>query len=477
MRRPVERIAVFGGGIVALSAACAVARALPNVAVSLVTTPPDPAALADRLPGSLPAIHAFHDAIGFPEAELIRKAGAAPRLAIRFENWSASGGPWWHAGGPFDPPGLPFHWQIAHDAGDPTPLDALHPGAALAAAGRFDSASEHALALDPEGYRAGLAALARHRRVALTEGTVAALDRQADGRVAAVLLADGRRIAADLFIDATGPAAALLARLDAAFEDWGALLPCDRLLLARSAPTLSPVETVAALDCGWRWRTPGRGASLDGLVWASALTSADGAARRFTAETGLAPAETIAFRPGRRRASWVANVVGIGDAAVTADPLHATNLHLAHSAILRAIDLMPDRDFAPPLIAEYNRRTAAETARVRDFLAAHYARSGRSDGELWRAAAAAPLPDSLARTLALFEARGRLPHFDEESFARADWQQALLGLGITPRHHDPAALAMPSGERAMLLATAARRVAAKVAAAPPYRLALTNMLS
>ncbi|HEU4961987.1 MAG TPA: tryptophan halogenase family protein [Sphingomonas sp.] len=477
MRRPIERIAVFGGGIVALSAACAFARALPNIAVTLVATPPDPAALADRLPGSLPAIHAFHDAIGFPESELIRKAGAAPRLAIRVENWSASGAPWWHAYGPFEPPTLPLHWQIARDAGDPAPLDALHPGAALAAAGRFDPTSEHALTLDPEGYRTGLAALARHCRVALAEGTVAALDCETDGRVAAVTLAGGRRIAADLFIDATGPAAALLARLDGGFEDWSALLPCDRLILARSAPDPSPVETVAALDCGWRWRAPGRSASLNGLAYAAALTPAEVAARRFTAETGLVPIESIPFRPGRRRASWIANVVAIGDAAVVVDPLEATNLHLAHSAIRRAIDLMPDRDFAPPLIAEYNRRTAAEATRVRDFLAAHYVRSGRTAGELWRAAAAAPLPDSLARTLALFEARGRLPHFDEETFARADWQQALLGLGVAPRHHDPATLAMPGADRSALLAMAARRIAATVAAALPCRVALAKMLN
>jgi tryptophan halogenase len=476
VRRPIERIAVFGGGAVALSAACAFARALPRVAVSLVATPPDPAALADRLPGTLPAVHGFHEAIGFPAAELIRKAGAAPRLAIRFENWSASGAPWWHAYGAFDPPSLPLQWQIARDAGDPTPLHALHLGAALASAERFAMTADHALTLDPEGYRAGLVALARHHKVAPASGTVAVLDREADGRVAAVVLTDGRRIAADLFVDATGPAAVLLARLDDRFEDWSGVLPCDRLLLAHGAPALSPVETVTALDCGWRWRTPGRGTTLEGLAYAAALTPADEAARRFTAETGLDPAETIAFRPGRRHESWIANVVAVGDAAATLDPLESANLHLAHSAIQRAIDLLPDRDLAPPPIAEYNRRTAMETGRVRDFLAAHYVRSGRSRGAFWRAAAASPVPDSLARTLALFEARGRLPHFDEETFRREDWQQVLLGLGIVPHHHDPAALSMPAADRAALLAATTRRLAAAVAAAPPDPDAVRRML-
>ncbi|TPG38307.1 tryptophan 7-halogenase [Sphingomonas koreensis] len=478
MSAPIARIAVFGGGLVGLSAATAFAHALRGTQVELIATPADPAALADRMPGTIPSIRTFNDAIGFPEPEMIRGAGAIHRLAIRFENWAADGAEWLHGYGQFGPRGVAnfaAQWAIASAGGDQTPLHKHHMGAALAAAERFAPPSEdprspladftYALTIDPSGYHAGLSALAEHRRIASSHGAIGAVERGENGRIVSVALADGRSIVADLFIDATGPSALLLSQLDDSFERWSDVLPCDRLLLARAPPSLSLVETVTALDCGWRWRAPGRRASSLGLAYASALTPEDEALHHF----GPAPEESVAFCPGRRPHSWIGNVLAIGDAAVAVDPLEATNLHLAHSAILRAIELLPTRNFAPPLIAEYNRRTRDETIRVRDFLAAHYCRSGRRRGAFWRAASAARLPESLARTLDLFEARGRLPHFEEESFRDEDWKAVLLGMGVIPARPDPVALVMTDHDRTELLRTTEQRIAAIAVAAPTYR--------
>jgi hypothetical protein len=51
--------------------------------------------------------------------------------------------------------------------------------------------------------------------------------------------------------------------------------------------------------------------------------------------------------------------------------------------------------------------------------------------------AGAPVPESLARTLAQFERRGRLPFFEEETLDRESWLAILLGLGMLPRALDP----------------------------------------
>ena len=79
---------------------------------------------------------------------------------------------------------------------------------------------------------------------------------------------------------------------------------------------------------------------------------------------------------------------------------------------------------------------------MRDFAALHYVRSGRNTGAVWRAMALAPLPDSLAHTLDQFEARGRLPFYEEEIFDRHGWLAVLLGMGITPHTADPASTAI-----------------------------------
>lgn len=473
MSDPLTRIAVFGGGLVGLSAATALARALPQAAVELIATSADPAALADRLPATLPALAAFNEAIGFPESDMLRRTGAMHRLATRFDGWSADGSPWLFGyGAPGEGPRFVHHWLAARAGGDAMPLAEYHPGATLAAAGRFAPEADYALTIDPAGYRAGLIALAQHRRVTLTQGRIAAIERAGDG-IAAVALADGRRIIADLFVDATGPAAALLSALDPVFEDWGDLLPGDRLLTGEAAPAPVLHDTVTALDQGWCWRVPGRARTTLALTYAAA-TLDDEAARLFTATTGQPPVERLVFRPGRRR-SWIGNVVAFGDAAVVVDPLHATNLQLAHGAILRLLHLLPDRRFAPALRDEFNRRTATATSRVRDFLAMHYRHSPRT-GPFWRRAAQASPPDSLAETLALLGARGRLPHSEEETFQPAEWQMAAIGLGLLPARIDALALAMPAETRRAILRSARERVAALARAAPPYPEALARLL-
>lgn len=478
-----RRIAVFGGGLVGLSAAAAFARALPRAMIELIATPADPAALADRLDATLPSIKAFNGRIGLTEADMIRRAGATHRLGTAFSGWSADGATWAHGFGLHGPRGVSGfhqHWLDARRAGETTPFHAHHCGAMLGLAERYEppaddpdsplSGFDYALRIDPAGYRAGLLALARHLQVPMSEGAVGDLDRGPDGRVEGVRLVDGRRIEADLFIDATGPGAALLSRLDDAVEDWAEALPCDRLLIGGDRPpALSLLDRVGAVDAGWWWQAPGRNRTGGGLAYAAALTPDDTAARALEAATGQAPAETIAIRTGRRPASWIGNVVAFGDAAVALDPLTGMSLHLAQTAILRAIELLPGRSCPPPVLREYNRRTADATGRARDFASLPYLRSGRTSGALWRAMQEREPPDSLAVTLGQFEERGRLPHFEDEPVERDDWLAVLIGLGIMPRRPDPAAGAMDEASRAAMLARSMERINAVVAAAPAYR--------
>lgn len=475
--RAIRSVAVLGGGIVGLSAAAAFARALPGLAITVIETPPDPAALADRLPGSAAAIHLFHERIGMPEGELLRSGAATPRLALRFEHWSADGGPWLYFEGEcgLAMDGLPFHqiWARARRAGRARPWHLYAAAGALAEARRFalpeqDSRSplstyDYALRLDPERYRAILAALADHLRVTRTAGNLAGIGRREDGGIAALNLADGRRIPADLFLDCAGPAAPLLSILDDGFEDWGESLPCDRVLLggAPEAPP-DPTDLFAALGAGWRFAA-GRFA---GFAYAS-KAAGDGKARQaFASAGGVHEAEKVTLRPGRRRQPWRHNVLALGDAAVAVDPLHWASLHLAHLGILRALELLPGRDCHPLELAEYNRRIAQETGRWRDFLALHYLRGPRR-GEFWQEASRRRSPPDLARTLRLFESRGRLP-FYEDDLARESWLTALLGLGLLPARTDPvAAGADPTAAEAGMGRLLAR-FAELPAQVPPY---------
>jgi tryptophan halogenase len=451
--RTIRSIAVAGAGIVGLSAAIAFARALPKARVSLVALPTDPSALADRTAATMPTVHRFHAAVGLDELDLVRRSIALHRLGTSFSSWSASGEPWYLAFGDYGQPAgrLPFHqvWAAARGVEGTLPYHRYCAAALLAEAGKFvhpvqDTASPlstylYGLFLDPALYRARLEEQLEAQQIERIDGALASVERSGDGRVAAMLLGDGRRIEADLFIDCAGPSAPLLSALDDGFEDWSDSLPCDRLLTGEGKQAgPSSCDAAIAIPEGWLWTVPLPGRTLSALLYHSATPEAE-ARRLFAQEAGVEEAGAVAFRPGRRPAPWTGNVLALGDASVALDPLHGAGLHLAHSAILRALELLPGRDCHELELREYNRQTGQETLRVRDFLALHYLRSGRSEGAFWRSLEGRPAPESLAHTLEQFEERGRLPFYEEESFTPDQWAAALLGLGVYPRAADPGA--------------------------------------
>lgn len=478
-RPPIRSIAILGAGLVGLSAALAFGRALPGVSVTVLATPPDPAALADRLPGTLPGIADMLPAMGIDEAMLVARGAATHRLGQVFEHWREDDAEWVHAygetGAPMD--GVAFHqrWLRARRAGAPLPFHRYGPAATLAQAGRFVhpvddprsplSRIDYALRLDPA--RAGVIFAERAQRlgVRIVPAVLRAVDRTADGGMAALRLDGDRTVTADLFIDCSGPAAPLLA--DRGFESWSDALPVDRLLLtATPLATPSPQDHYTANASGWRGWWPLRDRALVGLAYTDGVTS-EARARRVFGEAGR-QAEAIALRPGRVCAPWQHNVLALGDAAVASGPLEWTGLTLAHAGIALALELLPGRDFHPLELAEYNRRAELRAGRVRDFLALHYQAGARRKGELWQTIRNRAPPPDLARTLARFAQRGVLPHFEEESFDRHSWLSTLIGLGVTPTYDDPAAMSIDPADGAAGLTALAATLATLPARLPSY---------
>jgi tryptophan halogenase len=454
--RAIRSVAVLGGGLVGLSAAAAFARALPKLAITVVETPPDPAALADRLPGSTSSIHRFHASVGLDEQALVRAGAAVPRLGLRFENWPAGSEPWYHVDGEHGAPAgkTPFHqlWARARREGRAEAWHRYAAAGVLAEAGKFVhpqpgtplAAFDYALRLEPERYRALLAAHADRLRVTRIAGSFGSVEMRADGGVAALVLADGRHVASDLFIDASGPVAPLAAAVSDGFDDWNAVLPYDRVEIGEAPLSAAdPNDTILGGTQGWQFVAPFPGKTFLG---------------RVNASSGEADDASIAIRPGRRRTPWVRNMLALGDAAVALDPLHWPNLHLAHSSIARAIELLPGRDCHPVETAEYNRRARIEAEQMRDFQALHYLRAG----------VALETPDSLARVLDQFERRGRFVHQDEDSLLEEIWISALLGLGVVPRAIDPLAASLSAAPAAAGMAEMRAGLARLPAQLPRY---------
>lgn len=462
---PIRRILVVGGGIVAWSAAAAFKRRLPWLDVAILPQPVAPAAFADAMMPTLPSIQGFHADLALNDADAVVRTGSGLRLGTLFAGWAPVPREYLHAYGPHGQPfgatSFHLHWARLAAEGIAAPFDAHAPAAALARAGRLAPASdplfdgyEYGLQIDLARYRDMLHAFAQHCGVRVANGDLVRVERRADGFIDHILLSDGTICAADLFVDATGPAALLCDPRDGLWEDWSDTLLCDRLIQADGAGQGEPplYDSVTAIPAGWRWHAATTARATLGVCYAHRFSDDATAMADMRAATGIDVASPpTAFASGTRRAAWQRNCVAIGDAATAIEPLEWSNLHLAHSAIDRIVAMLPGVGCAPVELAEYNRQAYAEAIRVRDFVLLHYV-TARRDEPFWRAAAAVPLPPTLAHTLGLFRERGRLPIHEEETFARDSWLAVLFGQGVLPMRIDPLVAALPAAEVAQAMA-------------------------
>jgi tryptophan halogenase len=475
--RPLKTVVVAGGGIAGWSAAAALKRRVPTLDLTILPIAPGPDALTDRIAATLPSIMGFHRDLGIGLADAVVRTGSSYRLGTRFGGWSDRPD-YVHAYGPAGRPlataSFHLHWIREAHAGRAAAFDSFCGAAALARLGRVADPAEampdalagleYGLTLDLAGYAAMLRAFAGHCGVIERPRGLRGATLDADGRIDALVLDDDEKLRADLYIDCTGPAARLRSAIDDRRDDWRRWLPCDRVLFGEPASGAqpSPLDEADAWSAGWRWTSHGARDRTQGVVYASDHASEDDAARVLDAPAG----PPMAIAAGNRTEPWRGNCVAIGEAATVIEPLEWTNLHLAHSAIDRLIAMLPDAECAAVEAADYNRQAVAEAERVRDFVALHYAVAKR-DEPFWRACAAAPLPDSLAHTLALFRERGRLPFYEEETFARDSWLTLLFGQGELPRRVDPLVRSVSDEPARHFMADWQAAIAASAPSHPP----------
>jgi tryptophan halogenase len=314
---------------------------------------------------------------------------------------------------------------------------------------------------------------AEQRGVTRQEGRIVGVDRQAEsGRIEAVRLENGTRIAGDFFLDCSGFQGLLIEQtLKTGYEDWSHWLPCDRALAVpceKNDANFFPYTRSTAHRSGWQWRIPLQHRTGNGHVYCSRYISDDEAAAVLLENLDgkpLAEPRLLRFRTGRRRKFWNGNVVALGLAGGFMEPLESTSLHLVQAAVFRFLSLMPTSAAPDPSAeAEFNRLCDVEYEQIRDFIILHYVANERSE-PFWRDCRAVPMPDSLAHRIELFRARGKVARHDGQLFADSSWIAVMMGQGIAPAHWDPLADIPPLAElqaRAMELRENLHRAIARM---------------
>lgn len=488
---------IVGGGTAGWMAAAALARFAPHKRTILVES--DAIGTVGVGEATIPQIHLFNQALGLDEAEFLAATKGSFKLGIEFAGWREAGHSYLHAFGPIGRAHgiVPFHqmWLRAHAAGKARPLSAYSANDIAARNNRMGVPQggapqdfPYAYHFDAGLYAAHLRAYAETRGVERIEGTVAHVRQHADsGDIAGLELDGDRAVGGAFFLDCTGFRGLLIEQaLEAGYDDWSALLPCDRAVAVpcKSGGDFTPYTRSTAREAGWQWRIPLQHRIGNGYVYSSAHISNDDAAATLLSHLdgeALADPRTLTFTTGMRRRHWHRNCLALGLAAGFMEPLESTSIHLVQSAIARFLSLMPDTPGDPAhhsvLAEEFNRQAAFEWSRIRDFLVLHYRANARVGEAFWDERRTMDMPDSLMAKLETWRGAAHITRDREELFTEVGWIQVLLGQGVMPEAHHPLADALTEGELEAFLETAHRACIAAVEPLPTHHDYLAALLA
>ncbi len=475
----IRKILIVGGGTAGWLSAAYLQRALsPDTEITLVESPEVPTIGVGE--ATIPTLRFTFDFLGLEEAEWMPACNASFKMAIKFVNWLHGEGehyyhtftnrstervdtlinPW---GRPYFPDlgrGLsPMHYwvekKLRGDSVEPYALACI-PGTDVCDHKKAPRCPERPELTQPSAYHFDASYVARYlskvaqeRGVRRVPGHVESVEKAEDGSLSAVVLRDGRRLEAEMFIDCTGFRSLLIGQaLQEPFESDSDHLLIDNAV-AINCPHDAPREglnsftTATAQSAGWTWDIPLYHRSGTGYVYSSKFIDKDAAERELREFLGPRhegiEARHIKLRVGKRRNLWVKNCVAMGLAGSFLEPLESTSIFMTEYQLANLITFFPDKRFADARIRAYNKIIRATYEDVRDFIVLHYVLSKRRDTPFWvEATRDEVIPDSLRERLEFF--RESVPVVDEipvPVFRAPNYAQVLAGMDYLPGHSSP----------------------------------------
>jgi tryptophan 6-halogenase len=479
-----RNIVIVGGGSAGWMTAAYLKKALDKIGSITVVEAPGIKTIGVG-EATFSTIKLFFDFLGLQEHEWMPSCNATYKLAIKFVDWRAAGGHFYHPfqryevvdgfnvgewwlklkrdSEPFDYscftiPALCDH-QRSPRYFDGSVFDDKVQGhySDHWLSGR-NMMAEHRVQF-PYAYHFDAGLLARFLQDYATQrGVRQILDEVVDvplaedGSISHLQLKEGGRLDGDLFVDCTGFRGLLLNQvLGEPFISFSESLLCDSAVAMQvpvdiHARGINPYTTATALSAGWVWDIPLYGRIGTGYVYCSDFLTKEAAEREFRHHLGPAAercnAAHIKMRIGRNRNSWVKNCVGIGLSSGFVEPLESTGIFFIQHGIEELVSHFPQEAIEPEMVKSYNQTVAHCIDGVREFLTLHYRASDRADTDFWRATKESTrLPSELDERLALWRRRlpnGRNINANFHGFEAYSYSVMLLGLNYQPMASLPA---------------------------------------
>ena len=481
--KPIRKVVIAGGGTAGWMVAAALSKTLGKVLdVKLIES--DEIGTVGVGEATIPPLVSFHRLLDISEQEFMAATQATFKLGIGFENWRDVGQNYIHSFGMTGKDhwtaGFQHFWlkgvsrELAGDYGD----YCLELKAALES--RFAhlprNGMNYAFHMDAGLYAKFLRRFSEGYGAQRIEGKIAEVPVDAKtGFIKSVKLDSGVEIEGDLFIDCTGFRGLLIGNaLHVGYEDWSHWLFCDSAIALQTesmGPALPYTRSIAR-ESGWQWRIPLQHRVGNGMVYCSRYISDDKAKQTLLANIEgkvLTEPRVLKFRPGQRLKSWSRNCVAIGLSSGFIEPLESTSIHLIQRGITRLMQMFPGAGIRQSDIDEYNRQSWSEIEYVRDFIVLHYHVTNREDSPFWRSCRSMDIPPTLAHRINLFRETARVFRAPNELFAENSWIQVMLGQGIVPQQHHPAADLMGDAELGHFLGEIKMSVDRTVAQLPAHQ--------
>lgn len=461
----IEHIIIVGGGTAGWMTAAALSRlsSLRKVAVTLIES--EVIGTVGVGEATIPPFLDFNKLLEVDEREMLAAVQGSFKLGIQFVSWGKLGDSYIHPFGAYGyhMGGIAFHhvWHKYHANGDKRPIQLFNMETMAAFFGKFARTEDYqrddlppvnyAYHLDAGRYAKYLRAYAEQRGVVRVEGKVGdvAVDGET-GFVTSVTMDSGAVLTGDLFIDCSGFRGLLIEQtLKTGYEDWTHYLPCDRAValpcVREDGSGPLPYTRATAHSAGWQWQVPLQHRNGNGHVYCSAFMedqeALDILVGNIAGKPGAEP-NYLRFVTGRRKKFWNKNVVALGLAAGFMEPLESTSIHLINTGINKLIALLSLDGVTPVQEETFNRLTAKEYARIRDFLILHYNATKRDDSEFWNYCRTMAVPDSLTEKVELFRHNGQIFREEDELFTETSWAAVMMGQGIMMGGHNAMADAL-----------------------------------
>jgi tryptophan halogenase len=434
---PVTRIAICGSGLTLRMTAAALMRHLPP-SIEAVCVNFEDAPEHDVFLGSVtaPTAYGFNLLAGVTEPRVLLDTASTFSWGTHFSRWGGEKKSWVQC---FHLPlpvigGVQFHHYLVRLG-----VRDLEPYLMSAVAARHGvfahplekgaqplARGEYGYLFDAQSYQVPFASAALAGKLKVIAAKLADVE-LSDGNISAVRLADGQTVRADLFVDCTGPKAALLSRIDDGFAGGRRL----RAHMSRlPSPELGPAcRQLTGGPYGWQSDTPLQGISSRLTVFAP---ESESDARAAHGEPQVSAEVTL----GRRPRPWAGNCVAVGQAAGVLEPLSNAPMLVMQRDIERLASLIPFSTDMSMESREYNRQFDDDYTHAELFNRALFETAPVRDSAYWRAACQDPVPEKLAVKLAQFKSRGVLVAFDLEPFNPEDWTIQHFGMGRWPQRHD-----------------------------------------